>query len=102
MHLHGSIGYDAALAPNGDVWVGQYDLGAPESDPVTWRRIEALERLSFLVIGTERFAELRALLPERPDGAPTCAGCGGNGAFQGQLHGVVCPDCAGLGWRVAG
>lgn len=65
--------------------------------------------LCALVVGARKtgVAELRELLPARPDTATDCAACSATGWFdahgalvdiQGQPFSLVCSRCAGLGW----
>jgi hypothetical protein len=50
--------------------------------------------------GAKRYPELRALLPERPATAQTCAACRGSGQVSGIPH-VIC-ECGGIGWIISG
>ena len=93
--LYGTIGHQAVLRPDGAVWF-YVDVSRPNSpEQYEWQLGEGLERIGALVLGTERFPELAALLPERPANTPDCARCNGSGMIMGKL---VCPDCGALGW----
>jgi len=59
LYLCGSIGYDAALAPDGVVWVNDYF----ETDEENWRVATEKERLGFLLHAQHRtFPELILLV----------------------------------------
>jgi hypothetical protein len=53
--------------------------------------------LSALVVGTQRYPELRPLLPPRPAGAVDCRHLGHPLFAEGR---VICGECCGLGWVV--
>jgi hypothetical protein len=114
IYLAGSIGVDAALTASAAIYVGEYDLEAPDGSTaptIRWRQVEGLERLGWIVIGARGFAELRALLPARSPDALACASCRGTGdrhLFSQdrkeslRMRGMICWDCGGLGWRAPG
>jgi hypothetical protein len=52
-------------------------------------------RIAALVAGLETHPELRALLPARPEGAPPCHNCDGQGHLD---DGGLCGVCGGLGF----
>lgn len=55
-----------------------------------------------LVYGSEKYPELKVLLPARPDDANTCEDCRGTGRwfFEEQVQSnIFCGQCSGLGWR---
>ena len=59
-------------------------------------------KLIGLVNGSERYPELKALLPVRPDNATDCDNCQGTGrfVFESQVYKqVFCGTCSGLGWN---
>jgi hypothetical protein len=96
LYLHGSIGYDSALHPDGTVWMNDYG----DSDQESWRVASRGERLSFLAIAQRRsYPELIVLLPLRPANANICSGCGGSGLTNRVLH-INCQACGSLGWSV--
>jgi phenylpyruvate tautomerase PptA (4-oxalocrotonate tautomerase family) len=66
------------------------DAAVHEEHSTQWRTVA-------LVSAAEKFPELHALLPTRPDNAPDCAACGGAGRIRG---GARCTQCFGLGWPV--
>lgn len=93
--LHGSIGYNSALAVDGSVWLNEYD---PTSliDETPWQEISGLERSWIIVLATRQFPELKGLLPLQPRRASTCARCKGSGFI---LQDTPCRECGALGWR---
>lgn len=92
LSIGGSLWADYYLRSNGEVvFVGE-DFDQPDVDSVysDWKRV-----LPVLVWGSERYPELRELLPVRSPGAVDCP-CRANPLFaEGK---VLCPECAGLGW----
>lgn len=92
--LHANDGYLWAIEPNGRVVCldhqGFGHPAEPEADP--------LVIFAVLTKGADRYAELRALIPNAPAGARSCKSCGGAGtqAHQGVAQG--CAACSGLGW----
>ena len=55
-------------------------------------------RLGALVLGSKTYSLLKALLPTRSSNAVSCDTCKGSGEVQG----VQCWECAGLGWLPEG
>jgi hypothetical protein len=88
------------LRPDGEVlclpW-GELEKLAPESD-AGWR-------LTALVLGADKYPELRPLLPVRPSGTADCEACKGGGRIRiegsGNRRGPICGRCLGLGWLSA-
>ena len=84
-----------ALRPDGSLVFCEWD---------TWKCSEEIElefRLAGLVRGSEKYPELKSLLPKRPEAANDCEGCKGSGRFmlEGQvLKNMFCGKCSGLGW----
>ena len=110
MYVYDSIGVDAALTSEGEVWVGEYDFDTVEGNAttVTWHRAVGLERLGFIVIASRHFAALRDLLPVRPPHATNCAACRATGDWHLfsadrkeslRIRGMICKACGGMGWR---
>ena len=97
IYLYGTIGSEAVLLRDGQVRIWSAD-DWPASEEYTERMATASERIASLVLGARKYAQLRELLPARPDDAPACTRCRGVGFLLGP-DGVVCPDCSGLGWR---
>ena len=96
LYLFGTIGIEAILRADGQVWVLPDDHWDDPTAPVPeWRPADERERTSALVIASKRMPELRQLLPERPSNATECPRCSGTGYF---VEGIVCPDCGALGW----
>jgi hypothetical protein len=98
LYLFGTIGTEAILRGDGEVWVrpdehwGQANAPQPQ-----WRPANEQERTSALVIACKRMPDVGLLLPTRPPTATNCLRCSGSGWLLGE---IVCPDCAGLGWIV--
>jgi len=99
LYLFGTIGTEAILRGNGQVWVRPDEHWDDANAAVAeWRPADEHERRASLVIASERMPELRSMLPTRPPNAVGCTRCSGSGWFIGK---VVCPDCDGLGWIAA-
>jgi hypothetical protein len=88
------------LHPDGEVLCLPWDeIGglAPESDS-GWR-------LTALVVGAEKYPELRPLVPVRPSGTADCEWCKGGGRIHiegtGNRRGPICGRCYGIGWLSA-
>src|SRR5262249_11542501 len=64
------------------------------SAPLTDRRW----RHTALVVGSEKYPELRILLPPRPSDAPDCAACAGKGYISVADINAGCGVCFRLGW----
>src|SRR5579859_6515748 len=62
--LWGTLGTEAALRPDGSVWLGEAPIG--EDGPVQWRRATEQERLGLLSHAAPSWPELRTLLRARP------------------------------------
>jgi hypothetical protein len=83
------------LTPSGDVFfLGNEDGDSmqPETS-IEWRTIAA-------VVASEKYPELAALRPQRPDSAIDCPECGGTGRVMPQR--LRCGDCLSLGWKLPG
>ena len=84
-----------ALRPDGSFVFCEWD---------TWictEEIEPVFRLVGLVNGSEKYPELKALLPARPENAVTCKECKGTGRFiiEDQVaENIFCGQCSGMGW----
>jgi hypothetical protein len=61
-----------------------------ETDP-SWR-------LTAVVVGTEKYPELRPFLPARPSGTEDCEACDGRGRVRVGEIDFLCGRCYGLGW----
>ena len=97
LYLCGSIGYDAALSPDGTVWINDYI----ETDEENWRVTTEREKLNFLVHAQRRsYPELIILLPTKPETAVPCHECGGTGMLRASSL-IRCPMCGSLGWVYA-
>jgi hypothetical protein len=96
LYLFGTIGTEAILRGNGEVWVRPDEhWDNPNATKPEWRPADKHERNASLVIAGARMPELRSLLPIRPSNAFDCMRCSCSGEIWG---GVICPDCDGLGW----
>lgn len=80
------------LRANGEVVVVGEDEDLPEVDTI---HTEPGEVLRALVWGSERYPELKQLLPARGPGAVDCR-CRAIPLFAAGK--VLCPECGGLGW----
>lgn len=85
------------LRPTGEVLVVGEDYDRPDEDHVYTDRARILQAI---VWGCRLYPELRALVPERPEGATDCP-CLRQPDLFGQ-DGVICPDCGGVGWLPPG
>jgi len=96
LRICGSLGWVCCVSPNGDCY--------QERDPLCEHREDELKidrsrgaQLRVLVLGGERFPQLRRLLPMRPAWALDCPHCrGGWVDFPHQR--LICHTCHGLGW----
>jgi hypothetical protein len=91
--IGGSMWADYYLRPNGEVVIVGEDLDHPDVDSVSTDRLRVL---SVLVWGSERYPELRELLPPREPGAIDCR-C----LQQPDVFGPakpICSECGGVGW----
>jgi hypothetical protein len=96
LYLFGTIGIEAILRGDSEVWVlSDEHWDDPAAPDPRWRPADEHERTASLVIASERMPELRSLLPSRPTNATSCSRCSGTGWLDGK---VICPDCDGLGW----
>lgn len=96
LYLFGTIGTEAILRGNGEVWVRPDEHGGqPDAPEPQWRPADTHERYASLVIAAEKMPEIRSLLPTRVADAVDCTLCTGSGWVVGK---VVCPHCDGLGW----
>jgi hypothetical protein len=94
--IGGSMWADYYLRPNGEVVIVGADFDHPDVDSVYTDRLRVL---SALVWGSERYPELRELLPPREPGATDCP-CLRHPNFFGPGK-VICPECGGVGWLPA-
>lgn len=91
LHIGGSMWADYYLRPNGEVVVVGEDYDHPDVDTVHTDRSNVLRLLGW---GSERYPELRELLPARPLGAVDCR-CRQYPIFaEGK---VLCSECGALG-----
>jgi hypothetical protein len=91
-----SMWADYSLRPNGEVVIVGEDLDHPDVDTIYTGRLRVL---SVLVWGSERYPELRELLPEREPGATNCLCLPHPNLFgPGKL---ICQECCGVGWLPA-
>jgi len=89
--VYSDMGGDILLTPSGDV-VFLDDEGVvtalPDAPP-DWALVAR-------IAAAEKYPELAAIVPTRPDSAPNCPACGGAGR-QLELR-LRCGSCLGLGW----
>jgi hypothetical protein len=92
LYIGGDMWAGYYLRPNGEVVVVGEDFDQPDVETVHTDRSTVLR---VLVWGSERYPELRELLPVRPVGAVDCQ-CRSHRIFaEGK---VLCPECGALGW----
>jgi hypothetical protein len=91
--LVADIGGVALLRPDGEI----VSMGWDSDHPPTPETDEAM-RLYALVAGSEKYPELKALLPARPTGATDCPQCRGNGRVTIGSISAICGRCSGIGW----
>ena len=96
VYLFGTIGSEAVLQRNGEVRIFTAEHW-PESDTYTDHVASPRERIACIALGAWRTPEFRELLPSRPKDAVDCAQCASDGIIG--ADGVLCVECAGLGWR---
>src|SRR6476620_881636 len=89
LYLYGTLGSEAVLLRDGRVWIWVDDESPEVSE--AGRFATSDERISALVLGGDRHAVLRQLLPQRPSTAHRCMWCAGSGRIHG---GVICPECS--------
>jgi hypothetical protein len=94
--IGGSMWADYYLRPNGEVVIVGEDFDHPDVDSVYTDRLRVL---MVLVWGSERYPELRELLPLREPGATDCR-CVQHPNIFGPGK-VICSECGGLGWLSA-
>ena len=95
LHIGGSMWADYYLRPSGEVVVVGEDYDHPDVDTAHADRRNVLRAL---VWGSQRYPELRELLPARPPGAVDCR-CRQYPIFaEGK---VLCSECGALGWLPA-
>jgi hypothetical protein len=89
--VYSDMGGDICLTPSGDVVFVDDDgvVTAPPSGTPDWVLVAR-------IAAAEKYAELAALVPTRPDSATNCPVCGGVGR-QLELK-FRCGACLGLGW----
>ena len=93
--LYLDIGGALLISPNGKLFEVSSDASEPKrvSETAAWG-------LTALVVGSEKYPELKALLPRREATALDCVVCDGTGKIVGgESVQLVCGDCSGLGWR---
>lgn len=84
---------DYYLRPNGDVVIVGEDLRHPDVDSV---HRDHSRLMSVLVWGSERYPQLKDLIPARPDGATDCE-CKLWPEWFIQKR-LICGTCGGVGW----
>jgi hypothetical protein len=93
--VYADIGGTLLLRPDGEILAldhGSRTAPQIEADP-GWR-------ITAVVVGAEKYPELRRLLPVRPPGTENCQWCEGRGRVRiGEIdRGPLCGNCYGLGW----
>jgi hypothetical protein len=100
--IEGGIGSENYVSPDGDVYVETYDLSTGEPSGIDRSR---LAQIAVLVTGSSIIPGLAEMLPKRPPEARACGKCDGTGWLLREVfrsstgeQGVICDECAGLGW----
>jgi hypothetical protein len=93
--VYADMGGTLFLRPDGEILVldgGSNHEPQIETDP-GWR-------ITAVVVGAEKYPELRRLLPARPSGVEDCEACEGRGQVRvGDIdYRFLCGKCYGLGW----
>lgn len=97
--IYADLGGYILLRPDGELLFVDIDQD-PQDVRVMTTSIEPRWRTLALVVGSEKYPELRELLPVRPNGAQDCRTCGGRGRVDPtpEVRGLWCGECHGLGW----
>lgn len=95
--IGGSMWADYYLRPNGEVVIVGEDLNQSDIDTVYTDRFRVL---MVVVWGSERYPELRELLPKKEPGATDCRCLQYPNIFGPGK--VICSECGGLGWLLPG
>ena len=93
--VYSDMGGDLLLRPDGEILVHD---GWEDDEPQI--ETDSVWRLTAIVVGVEKYPELRPLLPIRDPGTKDCYACGGRGEIH--IAGINCSfrcgNCCGLGW----
>jgi hypothetical protein len=83
------------LRPDGEILILE---GGSNHDPQV--ETDLSWRITAVVVGVEKYPELRPLLPARPPGTEDCEACHGRGRVHigGIDYRFLCGTCYGLGW----
>jgi hypothetical protein len=94
--VYSDVGGTLLLRPNGEILF----LDAVTGDDEPQLETDQGWRITAVVVGAERYPELRPLLPIRPAVAEKCDACAGQGRIRVAeiSHGFLCGTCRGLGW----
>ncbi len=98
--LMGTIGATWLLRPDGTFLDVDSDFGKPPEP------LDPAFHITALVAGSERYAWLTELLPQRPASARDCEVCRGVGRVFAEgdsqsSSGAFCPACNALGWTAS-
>src|SRR5438045_3458655 len=80
--VDGSIGYSCYVAPDGDVFLEEYDVD--DNEPPTIDRSRRAQ-IAVLLLGSRTIPALSKLLPTRPVEAHSCEKCNGTGWLNQEL-----------------
>jgi hypothetical protein len=94
--VYSDMGGTLLLRPDGEILFLE---DASEDDEPQFETDEGW-RITAIVVGAERYPELRPLLPIRPAVAEACGACDGQGRIRVAeiSRGFLCGTCRGLGW----
>jgi hypothetical protein len=90
-----SAGYNGwlALRPDGSL------VYLDDTEQITEEKGAEIKFYS-LLLGSEKYPELRVLLPARPENANDCKDCKGTGKSIIEGIQAFCGKCSGLGWII--
>ena len=97
--IYADMGGNILIRPDGELLFVSIDEDEDNPGVVT-SLIEPKWRTIALVVGSEKYPELRELLPSRPLNAQDCQHCGGRGRIDPlpEIKGILCGYCDALGW----
>jgi hypothetical protein len=94
--VYSDMGGTLFIRPDGEVLFLEIDSEDDEPRPLA----DEAWRMTAVVVGAERYPELRPLVPSRPADTPDCDACAGRGRIRvaESDQRFLCGRCYGLGW----